>query len=173
MAPQHAKLATYERELIGLVQAVRHWRPYLWTRSFTIRTDHCSLKHLLDQRLSTIPRHTWVSKLFGYTFAVIYRPGRQNAAADALSRRDEDSDSAQTLALSALEFTIFDDFRKEADTLQDIVNKRREIADGTAGAAWSVVDGFVMHRGRVFVPSASSLWPQLLATTHGLGHEGA
>jgi hypothetical protein len=30
IAPQHAKLAAYERELIGLVQAVRHWRPYLW-----------------------------------------------------------------------------------------------------------------------------------------------
>jgi hypothetical protein len=30
IAPRHAKLAAYERELIGLVQAVRHWRPYLW-----------------------------------------------------------------------------------------------------------------------------------------------
>jgi hypothetical protein len=29
VAPQHAKLAAYEREIIGLVQAVRHWRPYL------------------------------------------------------------------------------------------------------------------------------------------------
>jgi hypothetical protein len=28
MAPRHAKLAAYE--LIGLVQAVRHWRTYLW-----------------------------------------------------------------------------------------------------------------------------------------------
>jgi len=75
-----------------------------------------------------IPQHTWVSKLFGYTFSVSYRPGHQNAAADALSRRDEDSDSAQALALSAPEFAIFDDFRKEADTLQDIIDKRREIA---------------------------------------------
>lgn len=31
-AARHIKLATYERELIGLVQAVRHWRPYLWGR---------------------------------------------------------------------------------------------------------------------------------------------
>jgi hypothetical protein len=29
VAPHHRSLAAYERELIGLVQAVRHWRPYL------------------------------------------------------------------------------------------------------------------------------------------------
>ena len=29
VAPHHAKLPVYERELIGLVKAVRHWRPYL------------------------------------------------------------------------------------------------------------------------------------------------
>jgi hypothetical protein len=55
IAPQHAKLVVYERELIGLVKAVRHWRPYLWTRPFVVRTDHYALKFLLDQRISTIP----------------------------------------------------------------------------------------------------------------------
>jgi hypothetical protein len=30
MAPQHAGLAAYERELIALAQAVKHWFPYLW-----------------------------------------------------------------------------------------------------------------------------------------------
>jgi hypothetical protein len=39
-AARHHKLAAYKRELIGLVQAVRHWRPYLWDRSFRVRTDH-------------------------------------------------------------------------------------------------------------------------------------
>jgi hypothetical protein len=39
----------HERELIGLVQAVRHWRLYLWRRRFTVMTDHYSLKYLLDQ----------------------------------------------------------------------------------------------------------------------------
>ena len=39
-APRHLKIAAYERELIGLIQAVRHWRPYLWGRPFIVRTDH-------------------------------------------------------------------------------------------------------------------------------------
>jgi hypothetical protein len=65
VAPHHHSLAAYERELIGLVHAIRHWQPYLWGRRFTVRTDHYSLKFLLDQRLVTIPQHHWVGKLLG------------------------------------------------------------------------------------------------------------
>jgi hypothetical protein len=39
VAPHHQKLPAYERELIGLVKAVHNWRPYLWGRAFTVRTD--------------------------------------------------------------------------------------------------------------------------------------
>jgi hypothetical protein len=56
-AARHHKLAVYERELIGLVQDVRHWRPYLCGRPFRVHMDHYSLKFLLDQRLSTVPQH--------------------------------------------------------------------------------------------------------------------
>jgi hypothetical protein len=47
-APRHLKVAAYEREVIGLVQAVRHWRSYLWGRQFTVRTDLYALKFMLD-----------------------------------------------------------------------------------------------------------------------------
>lgn len=72
--------------MIGLVHAVRHWRPYLWGHHFLVRTNHYSLKFLLDQRLSTVPQYQWLSKLFGFDFAVKYSPGRMNMVADALSR---------------------------------------------------------------------------------------
>jgi hypothetical protein len=61
---------TYERELIGLVQAVRHWRAYLWGRAFVVKIDHYNLKYLLDQRLATILQHQWVSKMMGFDFWV-------------------------------------------------------------------------------------------------------
>jgi hypothetical protein len=88
LAPLHTKLAAYERELIGLVQAVRHWRPYLWGRPFLIKTDHFSLKFLLDQHLATIPQHQWTSKLIGFDFHIEFQPGAGNVMADALSLRD-------------------------------------------------------------------------------------
>jgi hypothetical protein len=110
-AARHMKLVAYERELIGLVQAVHRWRPYLWGRSFIVRTDHYALKFILDQRLSTVPQHQWVSKLFGYDFSVEYRPGRLNTVADALSHgEDEDACLATT---SMLSFRLYDDLRRE------------------------------------------------------------
>jgi hypothetical protein len=66
--PHHTRLATYEHELIGLVKVVHHWHPFIGARLFVVRTDHYNLKFLLDKRLSTIPQHAWVSKLFGYQF---------------------------------------------------------------------------------------------------------
>jgi hypothetical protein len=101
--PRHLKIAAYERELIGLVQVVRHWRPYLWGRPFVVRTDHYALKFMLDQRLSTIPQHNWISKLFGYDFRVEYRPGRLNTAADALLL----GNSGKPVTLETLSLTKF------------------------------------------------------------------
>ena len=57
-----------------------------------IHTDHYNLKFLLDQRLSTVPQHQWISKLFGFDFTVEYHSCRLNTVADALSHRDADHD---------------------------------------------------------------------------------
>ena len=168
VAPHHAKLPAYERELIGLVKVVRHWRLYLWGRAFTIRTDHWSLKFLLDQRLTTIPQHTWVSKLFGYDLTVEYRAGKFNTIADALSRRDED---VAALVLSGPLFTDYGVLREELQldaTAQDLCTR---LAARTAPAGWQLVDG-LLYNGKVFVPEDSSLWPQLLRAAHEAGHEG-
>jgi hypothetical protein len=104
MAPRHRALAAYERELIGLVQAVRHWKPYLWGRSFLVKTDHYSLKYLLDQRLATIPQHHWVGKLLGFDFSVEYRSGATNIVADALSRHDIEDDALLAISEPRFDF---------------------------------------------------------------------
>ena len=37
----------------------------------------------------------------------------------------------------------------------------------------TLVDGLLPYQGRIFVPDASALWPQLLQEAHNTGHEGA
>lgn len=169
VAAHHAKLPAYECELIGLVKAVKHWRPYLWGRAFTVRTDHFSLKYILDQRLSTIPQHTWVSKLFGYDLEVEYRPGRFNSVADALSRQD--TVPADLAAISSPSFELFAALRQELLSNAAAQDIRAKLQEGSAPEGWTDVDGLLLFRGRVFVPDDSSLSLQLLSDAHG-GHEG-
>ena len=38
--------STYDIEFYAVVQAVRHWRHYLFHREFMLYTDHDSLRHL-------------------------------------------------------------------------------------------------------------------------------
>ena len=170
IAPRHASLAAYERELIGLVHAVRHWRPYLWGRAFVVKTDHYSLKFLLDQRLATIPQHHWVGKLLGFDFMVGYKPGRQNIVADALSRRD--APAGQALAISGPSFDLFEALRQAAHTDPTLVTFREQLESGELGQPWALVDGVVTFQQRAYVPPASPLLGEVLAAAHDAGHEG-
>jgi hypothetical protein len=156
IASWHAKLVAYERELIGLVLAVRHWHPYLWGHPFLIRTDHFSLKFLLDQKLSTIPQHQWASKLLGFDFRIEYKPGSTNVVADALSCRDTDEE-AQLATLSTASFDLFDMLRVAYDTDVALQQLRTEVAAGNRCDKWRVVDGLVTVASRIHIPVASPL----------------
>jgi hypothetical protein len=169
-AARHIKLAAYERELIGLVQAVRHWRPYLWGRQFVVRTDHFSLKYMLDQRLSTVPQHQWISKLFGFDFKVEYRAGRLNTVADALSRRDTTNESIY--ALTAPTFQLYKDLEEECAHSEEGQQLSAQIKEGSLGDPWHTQEGLIMHGSRVFVPASSTLIPAILEAAHSAGHGG-
>jgi hypothetical protein len=175
----HLKHAACEQELIGLVQAVRHWRPYLWGRSLWIRTDHYSLKFLLDQRLSTVPQHQWISKLFGFNFTIEYRLGRLNTMADALSRRDADHDevvgTSEGTALcirSGPTFALFDDIRRATAAAPDATLLRQRLDAGNLEEPWRMADGLLLHRRRIFMPDHDDLHHQVLLMAHSAGHEG-
>ncbi|GJZ63641.1 transposon ty3-G gag-pol polyprotein [Tanacetum coccineum] len=81
--------STYEKEMLAIVKAVKKWRSYLVGQRFVVKTDHISLKYLLDQRISTPAQARWLPKLLGYDFRVEYKKGVSNRGADALSRQPE------------------------------------------------------------------------------------
>ena len=69
-----------------MVEAVTHFRPYLYGTKFTIITDHKSLIYLHNLN-ETSPRVArWKLKLREYDYEIQFKPGASNLNADSLTR---------------------------------------------------------------------------------------
>lgn len=78
--------STIERELLAIVWAVNHFRPYLYGRKFTIVTDHRPLQWLFSCKDPGSRLLRWRLKLEEYEYNIVYKQGKVNSNADCLSR---------------------------------------------------------------------------------------
>ncbi|PHJ15244.1 retrotransposable element tf2 kda protein type 1 [Cystoisospora suis] len=79
----------YESELLAIVYSLIKWKHFIGTRLVTIETDYATLGRMLTQKKVTTRLGYWLDKLADFNFRVIYKPGKQNLVADALSRRPD------------------------------------------------------------------------------------
>ena len=77
------------------MKSVQHFRPYLYGTTFTVRTDHASLRWLLNFREPEGQVARWMQQLQEYDFEIQHRPGLKHSNADALSRRPCFEDSCR------------------------------------------------------------------------------
>lgn len=80
-----------EKELLAVVWAVKHFRPYLFGRHFKILTDHRPLVYLFNMTNPSSRLTKFRLILEEYDFKIIYVKGKENATADALSRIEIES----------------------------------------------------------------------------------
>ena len=78
---------THDLELAAIVYALKIWRHYLYGSTFTIFSDHKSLKYLCDQKDLNMRQRRWMEFLKDYEFTLQFHPGKANVMADALSRK--------------------------------------------------------------------------------------
>ena len=74
------------KEMLALVFFVRHFRHYLAGRPFLVRTDHGSLRWLLNLKDPVGQNARWFEILGEFDFKVEHRPGSKHGNADGMSR---------------------------------------------------------------------------------------
>ena len=80
------KYCVTRKELLAVVEYVKYFRHYLYGKKFTIRSDHGSLRWLMNFKNPEGQVARWLEVLAAYEFEIQHRPGRQHRNADGLSR---------------------------------------------------------------------------------------
>ncbi|KAK4519747.1 Ubiquitin-conjugating enzyme E2 2 [Mucor velutinosus] len=77
-----------ERELLGVLHALRVWRCFIDGADYVVYTDHNPLQYLRSQSKPTARLVRWLSEIETYDPKILYKPGKINQVPDALSCRD-------------------------------------------------------------------------------------
>ena len=89
--PAERNYSATERELMAIVEAAKHWRVYLHgsPHPILLKSDHKPLIYLNGKQQLGMRLSRWMEELSDLTFEIGYVKGKDNAAADALSRRSD------------------------------------------------------------------------------------
>jgi hypothetical protein len=90
--------AAHKLEFLALKWAVTSkFHDYLFGSTFTVFTGNNPLTYVLTSAKLDATGHRWVSELSAYNFTIKYRPGKNNADADGLSRLPQENSGCDTL----------------------------------------------------------------------------
>ena len=163
--------STYAKEMLAIVEAIRTWRPYILGKKFIIQTDQQSLKYFVEQRVATPEQQKWVAKLMGYDYEIVYKPGRDNSAADSLSRKP----GSPTLHhMFTPQVHLWDEIREASKGDPYITQVGCEAATNPEGP-FKTSHGLVFYKTRIVVPKAPALRNNILEEFHAsktAGHSG-
>jgi cleavage and polyadenylation specificity factor subunit 1 len=168
LEPREQKYSAFDKELLAIYLAIRHFRYMLEGRSFTVFMDHHSLTHAMfkqsDCWLARQQRH--LAYISEYTTDIRHIAGKHNVSADCLSRVHVDGVwmGVDYNALAAAQKTSeeIQVFRSAATSLrlEDIPFGNDSILCDVSG-----------NHPRPVVPPGFR--PRIFHLAHGLAHPGA
>ena len=102
-----------ELETLAVVWAVSHFHAYLYGNDVTIYTDHSAVKAVLETPNPSSKHARWWSRVYGsgvQSIQIVYKPGKENLNADALSRNPQgtparDQEEIQVVQIKASDIT--------------------------------------------------------------------
>ncbi|QRV98260.1 Retrotransposable element Tf2 protein [Ceratobasidium sp. AG-Ba] len=116
---------TANKELLAIVESLKHWRIYLegTIQPITVFTDHRNLERWKNAETFNQRHARWHMELASFNFEIHYRPGKMSTKPDALSRRHDHTDipNPEQIMIAAEKFKGF-----KANLELDIISMIRE-----------------------------------------------
>ena len=87
--PAEKNYSVTDLETLAVVWGIAHFHSYLYGSDVTVITDHSAVKQVLESPNPTGKHARWWTRVYGRgvkSVNIVYRAGRENASADALSR---------------------------------------------------------------------------------------
>ncbi|OJD21287.1 hypothetical protein ACJ73_07374 [Blastomyces percursus] len=93
MLPAESNYAIHDKELLAIVSCMKEWRCELQglqtTYPIEVYSDHKSLEYFMTKRQLNMRQAGWAEYLSRFVFVIMYRTGKSNRLADALSRQED------------------------------------------------------------------------------------
>jgi RNase H-like domain found in reverse transcriptase/Reverse transcriptase (RNA-dependent DNA polymerase)/Integrase zinc binding domain/Chromo (CHRromatin Organisation MOdifier) domain/Retroviral aspartyl protease len=177
--------AVHEQEMLAIICALKEWRHYLYGKKFTIITDHKSLTYFVSQPNLSSRQARWQAFLSEFDFDIVYRAGKENVLADALSRRSDHKESVvvadgkDTAAVTVN--TVSESSSSDDDTLikmiKDGYTKDRKCKHlfKSCRRPFHIIDGILYNDDVIYIPNNRKLITLLISEAHDVvvgGHVG-
>lgn len=88
-----------------------------------------------------------MSKLLGFQLEIVYRTGKSNSAADALSRLEPTAELLVLLSTQTIDLERVKEELKQDQKLQRILQSLQQAKE--VPEAWSSVNGALLHKGHL------------------------
>ncbi len=172
LAPAEKRYAQVDKESLAIVWGVKKFHAYLWGRRFTIYTDHKPLMYLFDSEKAISPMASarvqrWALTLSAYEYEIEYRPSKDQANADGLSRLPLHLEPSQVpqpgdtvLLMERLESSPVTAAAIQAWTGKDLVlsKVRRHTLHGWPGDTSDELTPYARRKDELSVESGCVLW---------------
>ena len=96
MQPAELNYDIHDKEMLAIILSLEEWRAELeglQKAPFMIYSDHRALEYFMTTKKLSARQARWSEYLSRYHFRLMYRTGKSNERADALSRKHEDISS--------------------------------------------------------------------------------
>ena len=199
MVPAECNYHIYDKELLAIIRCFEHWRPELECTDLPIQvfTDHQALKTFMENKELTRRQARYLDTLSEFNFQVVFRAGKSNSKADALTRManarpvDEEDERVRQqhqviltpdrvdIRATEVEAGLFERIHQAnrddatCQEYRDAIAKGTRKLHGVKLEQCRIVDGVLFKRGLLWVPE--SFYTELLKEIHdqpSSGHPG-